>query len=170
MSGLSTCFNVPSLRAVAVASAQGTGSPTVTLYGIADVGYTQVTGLKAGTVSQIASGIMEGSRWGLKGSEDMGGGYKTIFTLESRFELDTGALGNRPISGTQISDRYSTATLMGLPASLQPSSLCRLDNPRRCSFGWTSVHASVRNHCHLRHYGNTVRLGGRSNCGVPCGA
>ena len=52
MSGLSTCFNVPALRAVAVASvvccagiasAQGTGSSTVTLYGIADIGYTQVT-------------------------------------------------------------------------------------------------------------------------------
>ena len=130
MSGLSTCFNVPALRAVAVASAvccaglasaQGTGSSTVTLYGIADIGYTQVTGLKAGTVSQIASGIMEGSRWGLKGSEDLGGGYKTIFTLENRFELDTGAIGSKPISGSQLSDRFSQAALLGLPAQLQPA-------------------------------------------------
>ena len=128
MSGLSTCFNVPALRAVAVASvvccaglasAQGTGSSTVTLYGIADIGYTQVTGLKAGTVSQIASGIMEGSRWGLKGSEDLGGGYKTIFTLENRFELDTGAISSRPISGSQLSDRFSQASLLGLPTDAQ---------------------------------------------------
>jgi predicted porin len=129
MTGLSSRFNLPSLRAVAVASAfccagvasaQGTGTSSVTLYGIADIGFTQVSGLKAGTVSQIASGIMEGSRWGLKGSEDMGGGYKTIFTLESRYELDTGAMQNRPISGTQISDRYSTASLMGVNPALQP--------------------------------------------------
>jgi predicted porin len=129
MIGLSSRFNLPSLRAVAIASAfccagmasaQGTGSSSVTLYGIADIGYTQVTGLKAGTVSQIASGIMEGSRWGLKGSEDLGGGYRTIFTLENRFELDTGAISNTPISGTQLSDRFSQATLLGLPAGYQP--------------------------------------------------
>ncbi len=130
MTGLTSHFNLPSMRAVAiasafccagVASAQGTGSSSVTLYGIADIGYTQVSGLKAGTVSQIASGIMEGSRWGLKGSEDMGGGYRTIFTLENRFELDTGAISNRPISGAQLSDRFSQASLLGLPAALQPA-------------------------------------------------
>jgi predicted porin len=130
MTGLSSRFHSPTLRAVAVASAfccaglasaQGTGSSSVTLYGIADIGYTQVSGLKAGTVSQIASGIMEGSRWGLKGSEDMGGGYRTIFTLENRFELDTGAISNRPVSGSQLSDRFSQASLLGLPAALQPA-------------------------------------------------
>ena len=88
--------------------------PGVTLYGLVDVGVTSVSGLKAGTVTQIASGIMEGSRWGLKGSEDLGDGYKAIFTLESRFEADTGALSNRPISGSQLSDRFSKAPLLGL--------------------------------------------------------
>jgi len=87
---------------------------SVTLYGLADVGITSVSGLRAGTVTQVASGIMEGSRWGVKGTEDMGGGYKAIFTLEARVELDTGASSNRPISGTQLSDRFSQATLMGL--------------------------------------------------------
>lgn len=90
------------------------GPVGVTLYGLVDVGVTSVSGLKAGTVTQIASGIMEGSRWGLKGTEDLGGGYKTIFTLESRFEADTGALSNRPISGSQLSDRFSQAPLLGL--------------------------------------------------------
>lgn len=104
-----------------VASAQGTGPSTVTLYGVADIGITQVTGLKAGSVTQVASGIMEGSRWGLKGNEDMGGGYRTVFTLESRVELDTGSTSSRPISGSQLSDRFSQATLMGLPSALQPA-------------------------------------------------
>lgn len=103
------------------ASAQVTGPSTVTLYGVADIGITQVTGLKAGSVTQVASGIMEGSRWGLKGNEDMGGGYRTIFTLESRVELDTGSTSSRPISGSQLSDRFSQATLMGLPSALQPA-------------------------------------------------
>lgn len=104
------------------ASAQNaTGSSSVTLYGIADIGYTRVSGLKAGTVSQISSGIMEGSRWGLKGSEDLGGGYKAIFTLESRIELDTGTSSNRPVTGAQLSDRFSQASLLGLPTALQPA-------------------------------------------------
>lgn len=89
-------------------------APGVTLYGLVDVGITSVSGLKAGTVTQVASGIMEGSRWGIKGNEDMGGGYKAIFTLEARVEADTGAFSNRPISGTQLSDRFSQATLLGL--------------------------------------------------------
>jgi predicted porin len=94
--------------------AQAQTADGVTLYGLVDVGVTSVSGLKAGTVTQIASGIMEGSRWGLKGTEDMGGGYKAIFTLEARVEADTGASSNRPISGSQLSDKFSQATLMGL--------------------------------------------------------
>jgi len=108
------------LCCASLASAQSSGS-SVTLYGLADIGITQVTGLKAGSVTQLASGIMEGSRWGLKGTEDLGGGYKAIFTLESRVELDTGSVKNSPISLGQLSDRYSQASLLGLPASLNPA-------------------------------------------------
>lgn len=104
-----------------LASAQSTGASTVTLYGLADAGITHVSGLRAGSVTQLASGIMEGSRWGLKGNEDIGGGYRAVFTLESRVELDTGSNSNRPISGSQLSDRFSQATLMGLPGALQPA-------------------------------------------------
>lgn len=105
---------VSALCCAGLAQAQ-TGS-SVTLYGLVDAGITSVSGLQAGTVTQLASGIMEGSRWGLKGNEDLGGGYRTIFTLESRFELDTGALNNKPISGAQLPDRLATAAGLGLPA------------------------------------------------------
>jgi predicted porin len=101
-------------------SAQEAPTHSVTLYGIADVGINHVTGLKQGTVTQLASGVMEGSRWGLKGHEDLGGGMRAFFTLESRFEIDTGAVFNKPASGAQVPDRLSTATLMGLPTSAQP--------------------------------------------------
>jgi len=103
-----------------VAAAQEAPTSSVVLYGIADVGLNHVTGLKQGTVTQLASGIMEGSRWGLKGNEDLGGGMRTLFTLESRFEIDTGAVSNIPASGGQVPDRLNTATLMGLPATAQP--------------------------------------------------
>jgi predicted porin len=110
------CFKSISLASAVCCAglANAQSGEGVTLYGLVDVGITSVSGLKAGTVTQVASGIMEGSRWGLKGTEDMGGGYKAIFTLEARVEADTGATSNRPISGNQISDRLSQAPLMGL--------------------------------------------------------
>jgi predicted porin len=116
------------VRGVAFASAlccaafaQAQTGPDVTLYGLADAGITSTSGLKAGTVTQLASGIMEGSRWGIKGNEDLGGGYKAIFTLEARVELDTGANKSTPISAPQLSDRFSQAALLGLPGALQPA-------------------------------------------------
>lgn len=75
---------------------------------------TRVTGYAQGSVTSLSSGHLEGSRWGLKGEEDMGGGYKALFTVESRVELENGGLGNRPESGNQLPDRLTA----GLPASL----------------------------------------------------
>lgn len=86
----------------------------VTLYGIADIGITRVSGYQGGSATQMASGIMEGSRWGIKGEEDLGGGYKALVTLESRIEVDTGTMSNKPYSGSQLPDRLTA----GLPASL----------------------------------------------------
>jgi len=71
---------------------------SVTLYGIVDdsMSYqsSQTTlGSNKGGRSNIkmASGIWAGSRFGLKGSEDLGGGTKTIFQLESGFNAASGA-------------------------------------------------------------------------------
>ncbi|CAN5271998.1 porin [soil metagenome] len=91
---------------------------TVTLYGLVDAGYNHVSGLKNGSFSGIASGIMEGSRWGLRGTEDLGNGYKAIFTLESRFEADTGSVTNRPNSGKQLPDRVASTVNANLPVGL----------------------------------------------------
>ncbi|WP_027995401.1 porin [Simplicispira psychrophila] len=105
-----------------LAMAQSTiGTSSVTIYGLIDVGINHVTGAPGGSVTSITSGNMEGSRLGFKGNEDLGGGYRAIFTLESRLEADTGSLSNRPLSGGRLPDRLSTATSLGLPAALQPA-------------------------------------------------
>jgi predicted porin len=102
------------LIATAATLACASAFSQVTLYGLADIGVTRVSGYAQGSVTQVNSGIMEGSRWGIKGQEDMGGGYKALFTLESRVEMDTGTLGNRPASGNQLPDRLTA----GLPAAV----------------------------------------------------
>ncbi|MDG0027317.1 porin [Trinickia sp. Y13] len=70
---------------------------TVTLYGIADAGvlYTSNVNTPKGGKSlwQLASGNASGSRWGFKGSEDLGGGLKAIFQLENGFGINNGTFG-----------------------------------------------------------------------------
>lgn len=98
---------------------------TVTLYGLVDAGYNRVSGLRNGTVNTLASGIMEGSRFGFKGNEDLGGGYRAIFTLENRLELDTGGISNTPNSGTQVPGRVASTVL----ANLSPGVIGALGGP-----------------------------------------
>ena len=66
---------------------------SITLYGVLDEGinYTNNAGDKS--AYQLQSGYAQGSRWGLKGSEDLGSGLKAIFDLENGFDVNSGALG-----------------------------------------------------------------------------
>ena len=66
---------------------------SVTLYGIIDAGITYVNNVKGSSQVGLTSGIEQGSRWGLKGSEDLGGGLKTVFQLENGFNVASGTLG-----------------------------------------------------------------------------
>jgi predicted porin len=76
---------------------------SVTLYGIVDAGYgyqqseAKFKGGDANWNGKIKtnnigghSGIQNGSRWGLKGSEDLGNGTSAIFVLESGFDVMNG--------------------------------------------------------------------------------
>ena len=99
------------------AAAQG---QNVQIYGVLDAGVNRTTGLAGGSRTSLVSGIMDGSRLGIKGNEDLGGGYRALFVLESRLEVDTGLSSNRPFSESQVPDRLNKAALLGLPATLQP--------------------------------------------------
>jgi predicted porin len=105
------------LAAAGVCSAQAPEG--VQLYGIVDAGLNYVSGLKGGSQKRLDSGIMEGTRWGLRGGEDLGAGWRALYFLESRVEVDNGALSSRPISGTRVPDRLSSAAALNLP-SLPP--------------------------------------------------
>jgi predicted porin len=68
---------------------------SVTLYGLIDAGITYANHGGAGgkDLVEYGDGVSQGSRWGMRGSEDLGGGLKAIFTLENGFNSGTGALG-----------------------------------------------------------------------------
>lgn len=78
---------------------------SVTLYGVADVNVeyvnhvgavpTAANGFNRGTASKVFrmdSGGLSGSRWGLRGTEDLGAGLNALFVLESGFGMDNGML------------------------------------------------------------------------------
>ncbi|WP_213781586.1 porin [Caballeronia sp. dw_276] len=66
---------------------------SVTLYGAIDNGFTFVNNAGGKSLLKAASGADIGSRWGLLGTEDLGGGLKSIFRLENGFNSFNGALG-----------------------------------------------------------------------------
>ncbi|MGF6649335.1 Outer membrane protein (porin) [Paraburkholderia phenazinium] len=89
---------------LALAMAGAHAQSTVTLYGVIDVGIDYANNVVSGSngnvvpgsggkLTQMQSGVPLGSRWGLLGTEDLGGGNQAIFRLESGFDAATGGLG-----------------------------------------------------------------------------
>lgn len=83
------CLPALLLPACAVYAAQPTS--TVQLYGLIDVGVQSLTnGPDGRSKTGMSSGNMNGSRWGLRGTEDLGDGLKAVFALESGFDVGNG--------------------------------------------------------------------------------
>jgi outer membrane protein OmpU len=65
---------------------------SVVLYGILDAGITYVNNAGGSRQLKFDDGISYGNRIGFKGTEDLWGGVKAIFVLESGIKLGTGKL------------------------------------------------------------------------------
>ncbi len=65
---------------------------SVSLYGIIDAGVTAVSNAGGSRLVKFGDGVSYANRWGLKGTEDLGGGLSTVFALEGGFRLGTGAM------------------------------------------------------------------------------
>lgn len=62
----------------------------VTLYGVIEEGVVVSKAKDADTTVIMKSGFDQGSRWGIKGVEELGNGYNVGFILEQGFDPDTG--------------------------------------------------------------------------------
>jgi len=82
---------VLALAALAASSAAFAQS-SVTLYGVVDASVESVKGNKSFT--RVSSDNLATTRIGFKGVEDLGGGLKANFVLESGVKTDTGAFGD----------------------------------------------------------------------------
>jgi predicted porin len=82
------------LMGASMGAAVSASAQNVMLYGIFDTGVERVTNVGANRDSVVRMPSITGtlaSRFGLRGSEDLGGGLKAIFLMESGFAPDTGA-------------------------------------------------------------------------------
>jgi general bacterial porin, GBP family len=99
---------------------------SVTLFGVLDTGIVYQNNARktassatspGGSLWSMQSGNVYTSRWGLRGTEDLGGGLSAVFWLESGINVDTGALKNGgDLFGRQAwvglkSSQYGTLTL-----------------------------------------------------------
>ncbi|WP_396330656.1 porin [Burkholderia anthina] len=66
---------------------------SVTLYGLIDAGIAYTNNVNGGAQWRMATGTINGSRFGLRGTEDLGGGVKALFVLENGFNANNGGLG-----------------------------------------------------------------------------
>lgn len=100
--------HIAALALLATAAATASAQSNVTLFGVVDVA---VRNVKNGdnTVRSMASGGYNTSRLGFRGVEDLGGGLKAGFWLETGFNADTGTQSD----ATRFWNRRSTISLSG---------------------------------------------------------
>lgn len=99
-----TLLALAALAATSAAFAQS----SVTLYGVVDVSVERVKGDHQ--VNRVSSSNLASSRLGFKGTEDIGGGLKANFALETAVTADTGANGG---GSTRFFDRAAWVGLSG---------------------------------------------------------
>lgn len=89
----------------ALAASSAFAQSSVTLYGLANIGLQSTNGSKT-----ALTGGADGSdsRWGFRGTEDLGGGLSANFTFEAGFKPDTGTIDN---TATQTFQRQSWISL-----------------------------------------------------------
>lgn len=152
--------------------AQAAPSGSVTIYGLLDTAVRHNGNANAAGDSNTSmqDGIFTGSRWGLRGSEDLGGGLRATFSLEAGYNLGTGAslqgttaadFGQEAVSprfwgreawiglrgawgGVQLGRQYTVAHT--LAARFQP-----LGNPNNLAFSVFSSHHNARQDNVLRY-------------------
>jgi predicted porin len=114
------------LKWVTAAAVAAIGSPayaqsSVTLYGVVDAGLLyqstsaasfSPTAKNLGKVYRYKDGGIYSSLWGMKGTEDIGGGYYVNFKLQGTFDTGTGKFGLSDTPG--VAAQFNQIATVGL--------------------------------------------------------
>ena len=85
----------------------------VQLFGLVDVGVGRLQEPGSPAAYRVENGRMTTSHWGLRGTEELGGGLQAVFALESFFRADSGATGR--FDGDAFFARNAYVGLAGAP-------------------------------------------------------
>ena len=117
------------LAALSTIAGTAAAQNSITMYGIADVGFVRESGNPAGPVSKITSGVSAGSRLGFRGVEDLGGGMSALFTLETGILMDTGGNAQKASVANPSGLAFARQTFVGLKSNLGTLTMGRQYNP-----------------------------------------
>jgi predicted porin len=107
--------------ALAVVGSSAYAQSSVTLYGIVDAGLLyqstsaasfSPTAKDLGHVYRYKDGGIYSSLWGIKGTEDIGGGYYVNFKLQGTFDSGTGKFGLSDTAG--VAAQFNQVTTVGM--------------------------------------------------------
>jgi predicted porin len=109
-----------SLLALAALSAFATAAQaqsSVTIYGIADVSWISTDNDAGQTAGTLGSATLATSRLGFKGTEDLGGGLKAGFVLESQLDFGQGSTGTTQDSTTAAATTFNRGAFVSLSSA-----------------------------------------------------
>ena len=89
----------------------GAGAQTAVVYGLLDVSGAHVKPAGGPSQYELDSGNLQRSFLGIRGSEDLGGGLRAVFRLESYIRVDSGTAGR--VNGDAFWSRESSVGLSG---------------------------------------------------------
>ena len=116
------------LAALTVVAGTASAQSSVTLYGKIDLGLVLDSGAAAGKSVRVSSGVTGGSRIGFKGVEDLGGGMKAAFQIETGFCADSAAGAPNFCTGSnQFMGRQAHGDLSGSFGSIGAGRMYSLD-------------------------------------------
>ncbi|MFM9436695.1 putative porin [Janthinobacterium sp. CG_23.3] len=104
-----------SALAAALALAGGAHASNVTVYGNLDAAVRHSTNIDGNNkdVTELVSGGLTASKWGFKGSEDLGGDLRAVFQLESGIGIDTGQGKQQNVGSNTLFGRQAYVGLTG---------------------------------------------------------
>lgn len=110
----------------ALLGSSGANAQSVVLYGLMDVSAAQIKPVGGEAVELLETGGLQRSFLGFRGAEDLGGGLRAVFRLESYLSVDSGSAGRSPSATDPFWAREAS---VGLSGSFGTTVLGRTESP-----------------------------------------
>ncbi len=123
-----TLVALAALAASTAAFAQSAPASSVTLYGVIDASFTNVNKSAVGSFSGVTGSNVASSLWGLRGSENLGGGLRAVFNLEADLDPTNGTF-DATASGINSGALFRRASWVGLAGGFGEITFGRRLNP-----------------------------------------